>query len=65
MKVIIGNVDITPHINPRTYKMNAEKTYESWQDGNFVEHRVYTRQRIKGSFEVVDIVFKPLEFLFE
>lgn len=52
MLVTIGGVDITPYINPKSYKVNAEKIYESWQDGNFVEHRIYIRDRIKGSFDV-------------
>ena len=52
MLVSINSVDITPDINPKTYSMNAEKAYESWQDGNYREHRIYTRTRIKGSFEV-------------
>lgn len=52
MLASINGVDLTPYINPKTYKMNAEDVYESWQDGNFVEHRIYTRTRIKGSFEV-------------
>lgn len=52
MLVLVNNVDITEYINPKTYKMNAEKTYESWLDGNYREHRIYTRERIKGSFEI-------------
>lgn len=52
MLAIINGVDITPYINPKTYDMNAEKEYESWQDGNYVEHRIYIRSRIKGSFDV-------------
>lgn len=52
MLVTVNNVDITKYINPKTYKMNAEKEYESWLDGNYREHRIYTRIRIKGSFEV-------------
>lgn len=52
MLVTVNNVDITKYINPKTYKMNAEKEYESWLDGNYREHRIYTRTRIEGSFEV-------------
>lgn len=52
MLVSINGTDITDYINPKTYKMNAEKVYESWQDGNFIEHRIFVRDRIKGSFEV-------------
>ena len=52
MLVTVNNVDITEYINPKTYEMNAVKTYESWLDGNYKEHRIYTRTRIEGSFEV-------------
>ena len=52
MLAIVNNTDITKYINPKTYKMNAEKSYESWLDGNYKEHRIYTRTKVKGSFEV-------------
>ena len=52
MLAIVNNVDITEYINPKTYSMNAEGTYESWEDGNYREHRIYIRKKIKGSFEV-------------
>lgn len=52
MLVSINGVDITPYINEKTYKMNADKTYETWLDGNFREHRIYTRNKITGSFDV-------------
>ena len=50
--VTIGTTDITPYINWETYKMVSESMYESWKDGNFVEHRIYTRTRLSGSFDV-------------
>lgn len=52
MLAIVNETDITEYINPKTYKMNAEKTYESWLDGNYKEHRIYTRSKVKGSFEI-------------
>lgn len=52
MLVMVNNTDITEYINKKTYKMNAEKSYESWLDGNYREHRIYTRTKIEGSFEV-------------
>lgn len=52
MLVTINGTDITEYINPKTYKMNAEKSYESWLDGNYREHRIYTRTKVKGSFDV-------------
>ena len=44
--------DITEHINPKSYSMNSEDQYESWEDGNYVEHRIYVRKKIRGTFEV-------------
>lgn len=53
MLVLINGVDLTPYINPKTYNMNAIKKYESWEDGNWIEHRIYQRAKIQGSFDVV------------
>lgn len=50
--VIVGGTDITPYINWKKYNIEAEEMYESWRDGNYVEHRIYIRSRMTGSFEV-------------
>ena len=50
--VVMGQTNITPWIVPDSYEMKAESMYESWLDGNFVEHRVYTRTHMVGSFSV-------------
>lgn len=52
MLVSINGVNITPFISEKSYKMNAEEQYESWKDGNYREHRIYTTSKIKGSFTV-------------
>lgn len=52
MLATVNGVDITEYINPKNYKMNADKKYESWEDGNLREHRIYTRSKIEGSFDV-------------
>lgn len=49
---LIGSVDISNLIVDGTYKMDAEEVYESWKDGNYVEHRIYTSTKIRGSFDV-------------
>lgn len=49
----IGTTDITELINESTYKVDSTDKFESWEDGNFVEHRVYTRSQVAGSFDVV------------
>ena len=52
-QAIIGQTDISNLIVDDTYKMDAEGVYESWKDGNYVEHRIYTSSKIRGSFNVV------------
>lgn len=50
--VIVNGTDITPWIVPGSYSMKVENLFESWLDGNYVEHRVYTRAHMVGSFKV-------------
>lgn len=50
--VIVNGTDITPYIEWKSYKISATEMFESWRDGNYVEHRVYTRSRMQGSFKV-------------
>lgn len=52
MLVSLNNIDITDHISESSYKVNSEDSYENWLDGNFREHRIVTRQRISGKFEI-------------
>ena len=49
---IVNDVDITPYINTKTYNVNSEAMYESFENANYVETRIFTRKKIKGSFEV-------------
>ena len=50
--VVVNNTDITKYIDWNSYKMNNVAVYKSWEDGNNVEHRVYKRSKIQGSFRV-------------
>lgn len=50
---IIGNTDISDLIVDGTYKMDREQKYESWLDGNGVEHRSNRLEKLTGSFDVV------------
>ena len=50
--IIIGTSNITDHIIADSYQMDAEDLYESWRDGNYVEHRIITASKVRGSFEV-------------
>lgn len=51
-QAIIGSTDISNLIVDGSYKMDLEPSYQSWKDGNYVEHRIYARQKIRGEFEV-------------
>ena len=50
--IIIGTHNITEHIIADSYVMDAEDIYESWRDGNYVEHRIITASKVRGSFQV-------------
>ena len=49
---IIGNTDISNLIVDGSYKMDNASQYESWRDGNFVEHRSGRHTKLKGMFDV-------------
>lgn len=51
-QAIIGSTDISNLIVDGSYKMDNESQYESWRDGNFVEHRPGRHTKLKGSFDV-------------
>lgn len=50
---VVNSTNITDYIIKDTYEINSEPIYTSWEDANFVEHRVYVRNKVKGSFEVI------------
>jgi hypothetical protein len=50
--VVIGQTNIKNYIIEGTYKMDSSDSYESWQDGNFVQHRVIVTSKVNGSFDV-------------
>lgn len=49
----VGNTNITKYIIKNTYDVNAEPVFQSWTDGNYHDHRIYTRDKVKGSFDVI------------
>lgn len=59
--VTVNDIDITPYINKKSYKVNSKMEYESWQDGNFVEHRIQVRKRITGSFEIAVYGYQDMD----
>lgn len=48
----IGNTDLTPNLDYQNYQMNKDSVYETWKDGNGVDHRVQYRTRISGEFHM-------------
>lgn len=50
---VVASTDISKYIIKNTYDVNSAPIYESWTDGNFHEHRVYSRDRVTGSFDVI------------
>lgn len=50
--LVVNNTNLTPYIVDGTYSINSADTYESWKDGNMVEHRVIITHKISGSFEI-------------
>ncbi len=50
--VVVNNMDLTPYIVSGSYDVYSEDTYESWNDGNMVEHRIVVTDKVMGSFEI-------------
>lgn len=51
--VVIGQTNIKNYIIEGSYKMDSQDSYESWNDGNYVQHRVIVTTKVNGSFDVV------------
>ena len=48
----VSNTDLTGYIVDGSYKMDTKDAYESWEDGNMLEHRVIVTSKVEGSFEI-------------
>jgi len=44
----ISGQDVTQYLDIQNYAMSSEDVYKTWTDGNWTDHRVIVRQRIKG-----------------
>lgn len=53
MRIFIGQNEITDIVVVGSYKMDKSQKYESFTDGNMVEHRIITAEKIGGQFDVV------------
>lgn len=45
----INNKDMNQHIVCGSYKVNKQEVFNSWTDGNKVEHRDVVRSRVAGT----------------
>ena len=62
--IVVNNTDLTPYIVDGSYDVNASDTYESWQDGNFKEHRIIVTSKVSGSFKIgCDVELSLADFL--
>lgn len=51
----IGDIDITPFINEKSYKMDSVPVENKWTDANYAEHVDEVRRRVTGSFDLAFI----------
>lgn len=50
---VVNSTNITDYIIKDTYEVNSEPIFTSWEDANYVEHRVYVRNKVRGQFEII------------
>lgn len=48
----IGSTDLTPWENIQDHAVNRADVYETWTDGNWIDHRVIARTRISGTVKL-------------
>lgn len=48
----IGYLDLTPYMDIQGYNMEKQPVYESWTDGNYIDHRNVVRYRHKGKAQI-------------
>lgn len=48
----INTTDLTAFVDIQNYDMQREDVYTSWTDGNWTDHRVIARTRIRGKVKL-------------
>lgn len=48
----IGDINLSAFVNKQKYEINSADVYDVWTDGNGIDHRVITRQRISGTVKI-------------
>lgn len=51
--LIVNGTDLTDHIVKDSYSVYREDVYDSWNDGNMLEHRIIKASKVKGKFKIV------------
>lgn len=51
-QIIVNETDLTPYVVAGSYKVNVKDQYESWRDGNEVEHHSPHIKKVVGEFEI-------------
>ncbi len=45
----IGSTDLSQYADIQNYNINEADVFQSWTDGNWIDHRDITRKRISGA----------------
>lgn len=48
----ISTTDLTSWEDIQNHDVNREDVYETWTDGNWIDHRVITRTRVSGTVKL-------------
>ena len=48
----LDTTDMTARVDVNSYAVNLEDVYDTWTDANGINHRVITRQRRAGTFQL-------------
>lgn len=48
----IADTDLTAFADIQNYNVNEEDVYQSWTDGNWIEHRNVVRRRVSGELKL-------------
>lgn len=50
--IVLDGTNLTPYIVDGSYNISSEDVYESWKDGNMMEHRVIITSKVSGSCNI-------------
>lgn len=53
MLAIIGDTDLTKYVLNDSYNIQLDRKFEEWTDANYTKHRIYTANKVSGSFGII------------